>query len=254
MKHLDQKTIDAILDGSLSPSESKIIADHLKNGCEICEKLIDQQLSVDDLLRFIEASNSTPADLTEKEKNLILVGVQGINKKSANFGKWAALLVAAASILIFINKDSNYDGIKGDNKIPQIQLTVLAGHRNASGFSLDHRLTTNESISSDTIIFFETSTDLPSARYLFAIDSTHKVTMVLPIEEGTPDLQPSGTFPVNNGSERLYFTLEDQESPLTFVAAATDKPLDPLQIITGWQQKDSSAWTSYDSLTVNFND
>ncbi len=271
MTHLDPTTIDAILDGSLDPAQASRLREHLEQPCEVCERALDDSgFELDDLLRFVEASDILDPSLAEPlsavERDALWQDVRAELPDATPAARvrrprWrapAGIVVAfamAAALLLFFRQPDPYDGIKGDGEAvpapPELELRVVVGQQEGSRVDLGRRVGAGEQVASSELLLFEIEVDRPAARYLFVVDGAGEVVHMAPAPGAVPELQAAGSAPVGVGGSWVVLDLVDVPSPITIVAAASTLPVDAVSEVAGpWRSGEHRSWVAYDSLVV----
>lgn len=124
--HLDAKKYEALLAGTLSPSEARSLAQHLSGDCDICEQFLASREAADDLDGRADAAILRAAPAAPRPENeLEFARIQRI-LRSERRGKGRLLAVGAvAASLVAIavaglvtrhvgsTPDESWDGVKG---------------------------------------------------------------------------------------------------------------------------------------------
>ncbi len=273
MKHLDPRTIDAILEGSLEPERARILREHLATPCEICEAALEEHgVGLEALLRLVEADEAldqpVEAPLSALERAALWQSVEADlpDRSAAPFvrprwhrpaGYVVAVLAMAAALLVFLRPPQPIDGIKGPGAgetapaPPSLELRVVAGRVEDGAVRLDQRVVAGERLGRHQLLLFELEADRTAARYLFVVDGAGVTTQLSPAPGQVPVLQPAGSQRVGGDEAWVVLDLVDMRGPLTILAAAAALPVDATsEILRPWQAQEPRAWVAYDSLQL----
>jgi hypothetical protein len=270
MSHLDPRTIDAILDGSLPTSQARELMVHLAQPCAACEQaLAEHNIDLEGMLRLCEATegmaDSVAAPLSELERAALWRSVAEDmpvpGAAPAPRPRWrmpagvAVVLALAAALLLFFRPPPPDEGIKGPDAAvpspPALELRVVTGREVAGAVELDRRVGDGETLARDLFLLFELEADRVAARYLFVVDGQGDVTQLAPAPGAVPTLEPAGSHRVGGLDGWVVLDLADMDGPLTIVAAAAALPVDASREVMGpWQADEPRGWVAYRTLEL----
>ncbi len=246
MDHLTADRLESLLAGELPPSELRALAEHLSGGCPDCERVLDQGLTVDILLRLIEAEAASPVAPSADEQQEMWRAIQAPPPtKVLQSRRWFGALIAAALVLVFAMPilspteptspepgEEGWTGEKGVAAAPAVALRVLAG----VGGRFETPVNAGMRLSREQVLIFSLDVAEPAARMLFAIDAAGQVTQLSPPPGGAAVVEPGGARRVAVGSDWVALGLDDQAGAVTLVAVAATDAHDPAAVIAAWQR------------------
>jgi hypothetical protein len=232
--HLDEKRLQALLDGKLAPEEEAALARHLAEGeCSTCEELLgslDESVEIK-LFQILDRS-SQAGDLPSEANRKILESItpkrpvpRAILIPAAGFAVVALLVLA----VVFWLPPEEGTRIKGDeDKVVGIELSLGVVEPDKAGTVEVRRVASGAEVSQENLVVFRVTTDAPCHLYLVRV-GPDGLEVLLPDYFDEPIRHKGGAFTPTAAGNPVAYPLAGSAGTQHFAAVCSSKPLASLK-------------------------
>jgi hypothetical protein len=258
--HLDEKRLQALLDGKLQPEEEAALARHLAAGeCQTCEELLGGlDESVEKKLFEILHRTASAGELSPEANRKILESIttkrpvpRAILIPAAGFAVVALLVLA----VVFWLPPEEGTRIKGDHdRVVGIELSLGLVEPAKAGTVEVRRVASGAEVSQQNLVVFRVTTDAPCYMYLVRV-GPDGLEVLVPDYFDEPIRHRGGAYTPSAGSNPVAYPLAGNTGAQHFAAVCSKGPLasvEDLQPLAEhlWGAKQAVDVVSYDVVTL----
>jgi len=261
--HLNQKRLQALLDGGLGPEQEAALARHLAEGeCQTCEEFLGGlDRSVEEKLFSILDRSLRAQDLPAEANRRILETVSSkrpamprlVLIPAAGFAFVA--LLALAVVLWFSTGEGEGTRIKGDPaEVVRVELSLGLVEAGKAGAVEVRRVASGAAVSLESRVVFRVTTDAACYLYLVRV-GPDGLEVLLPDYFDEPVRHPGGPYTPMAGSQPAAYSLLGNAGTQHFAAVCSKSPLASLKDLQPladhlWGAGERLDVVSYDVVTL----
>jgi hypothetical protein len=231
--HLDPRTYDDLLEGTLPLEQARALADHLAGDCEQCERFLAERGGADALDGAGDAAidRALPPRAPHADDLAFARIARRVRAEPARVRRALGLAAVAAALLVFAvtrllpmrppAPPEAWDGVKGGGALgAEVHLRyVLLG---ADGQALKGGA--GDAVPRDASLVFELESDRSAEAALARVSTDGRVELVW------RDRLASGRTVLGSGGKAAAYPLAGLSGRQRFVLLAGDGPLDPARV------------------------
>ena len=232
--HLDEKRLEALLDGKLRPEEEASLARHLAAGeCPTCEEFLGglDESAETQLFSILQRSTSA-GDLSTEANRKILASItprrplpRAVLVPAVGFAVVALLVLA----VVFWLPPGEGTRIKGDeDRVVGIELSLGVVEPAKAGTVEVRRVASGAEVSQENLVVFRVTTEAPCYLYLVRV-GPDGLEVLVPDYFDEPVRHKGGTYTPTAAGNPVAYSLLGNAGTQHFAAACSKKPLASLK-------------------------